>query len=468
MVRTLILTGVALLGALLLGAPKGIGVGPGPAAADAHSPSFLAFEAATPDTVPPEDPRFVSLMRVEGAISPVTTNHISRAIAQAQEQRDAALVVELDTPGGLLQSTHDIVRLLFESEVPVIVYVAPAGARASSAGAFITLAAHVAAMAPSTTIGAASPVAMAPGAEADTVMLKKLMEDTKSFMENIAERRGRNVEWAISAVRDAASATEREAVELGVVDLVAESREELLEAVDGRVVNGDTLRTAGAEIRFIPRNLAERFLGFLIRPEIMLILMMVAIYGIMGEVTNPGGIIPGVAGVTALILLLFASAAMPLNVAGLALLALAIALFIAEAFTPTFGLLVGAGAVTFFLGALMLFQELPEPMALSWAWLIPATVLTTAFFVWIAGAGIKAQFGEGVSGVETLVGKRAQVLDPVGPRGGRVFVAGEYWNAVSDQEIDEGETCEVVAVEGLTLKVQTPAQLKTETSTPES
>jgi membrane-bound serine protease (ClpP class) len=245
--------------------------------------------------------------------------------------------------------------------------------------------------------------------------------------------------------------------ELEVIDLVAASREELLEAVDGRVVDGDTLRTAGAEIREMPKNLAERLLGILIRPEIMLILMMVAIYGIMGEVTNPGAIVPGVAGVVALILLLFASAALPLNTAGALLLILAIVLFVAEAFTPTFGLLIGAGTVTFFLGALMLFQELPEPMALSWAWLVPATILTAAFFVWIASAGLKAQLGEARTGLERLVGQRARVVDPVSPAGGRVFVSGEYWHAESDEEIGAGEPCEIVAVQGLTLRVRAVA-----------
>jgi membrane-bound serine protease (ClpP class) len=405
-------------------------------------------------TAASEEPPTVSLIRVEGPISPVTTNHIERAIDEAREGGAQGLIIELDTPGGLLQSTYDIVRLLFESDVPVVVYVSPAGARAASAGTFITLAAHVAAMAPSTTIGAASPVTMSPGAQADTIMQAKLFNDTESFIENIAERRGRNVEWALSAVRDAASITEREALELEVIDLIADGREDLLTALEGRVVDGDTLRTEGAAIIEIPRNLAERFLGMLIRPETMLILMLVAVYGIMGEVTNPGAIVPGVAGVVALVLLLYASAAMPINVAGYLLLALAVALFIAEAFTPTYGILLGAGSVAFFLGALMLFQDFPEPMELPWGWLVPATLLTVAFFVWIASAGIKAQFGEGRTGVEAMAGHRAEVVDPVSPRGGRVFVDGEYWHAVSEQEIPEGQPCEVVAVEGLTVRVR--------------
>jgi membrane-bound serine protease (ClpP class) len=453
MTNSLLVSLVVLVGAPLPGAPGEIG-----AADAAPYPGFPGHRAVHQEVDGDPADRtaapFVHLIRVDGPISPVTTNHVSRAIDRSREQGARALVMELDTPGGLLQSTHDIVRIFFESDVPIIVYVSPPGARAASAGTFITMAAHVAAMAPSTNIGAASPVTMSPGAQADTVMLQKLFSDTESFIENIAERRGRNVEWAISAVREAASVTERRALELGVIDLVAADLDELLEAVDGRLVDGDTLRTAGSEIVEIPRNLAERVLGLLIRPELMLILLLVAVYGIMGEVTNPGAIVPGVAGVVALILLLFASAAMPLNLAGLLLLALAIGLFIAEAFTPTFGLLLGAGAVAFFLGGLMLFQDLPEAMELPWGWLVPATLLTAVFFFWIASAGLKAQFGKDRIGMETLPGRLAEVVDRVDAKGGRVFVSGEYWHAVSEEEIPEGETCEIVGVDGLRLKVR--------------
>lgn len=396
----------------------------------------------------------VSLIRVEGAITPVTTNFINRGIAHAHTQGAAALIIELDTPGGLLQSTQDIVRAFFDAEVPIVVFVSPDGAQAASAGTFITLAAHVAVMAPSTTIGAASPVSMSPGADADTVMTKKVFSSTESFMENIAERRGRNVEWALEAVREGISATEREAHALGVIDAIAANREELLRLIDGHLVEGDTLRTAGATIDEIPKNLAERFFGLMMRPEVMLILMLVAIYGIMGELSNPGAIVPGVAGAISLVLLLFASAAMPINTAGYILLALAIGLFIAEAFTPAFGVLLISGMVAFFLGALMLFQDLPAGLELAWYWLVPATLLTGAFFVWIATAGLKAQFVPSRTGTETMIGKYAEVVDPVDPDRGRVFVEGEYWLAVSEAEIAVGEPCRIVRVDGLTLTVE--------------
>lgn len=402
--------------------------------------------------------RAVTVIRVDGAITPITTNYIERGLSRALEDSSEGLILELDTPGGLLESTRDIVQLFLDSELPVVVYVSPEGASAASAGTFITMAAHVAAMAPATTIGAASPVQMTPGgggAQPDTVMQKKIFRYSESFIESIANRRERNAEWAISAVRDGESVTADRALALNVIDLIAADRAELLGSIDGRVVNGDTLRTAGATVRELPRNAAERFFGFILRPEVMLILTLVAIYGIIGEVSNPGAIFPGVTGVMALILLLYASAAMPINVAGYALLFLAIVLFGAEAFTPTFGLLTSAGAVSFFLGLLMLFQDFPEGLAISWAWFIPATVIMALFFMFIAGAGLKIQLAKTRrTGGESMAGKRAEVVDRVDSSGGRVFVDGEYWNAVSDEPIEAGSTCEIMSIRGLTLTVE--------------
>jgi len=425
----------------------------------------------------------VHLIRIEEPITPTTTDYIQRALDEALDQGSEALLIELDTPGGLLESTRQIVQAFFESEIPIVVHVSPAGARAASAGTFITMAAHVAAMAPSTTIGAASPVSIGSGGQAqmDTVMQNKAFNYTESFAQTIAERRNRNVEWAISAVREAEAVTAGDALDLNVIDLVVAGRDELLREIDGMEVTlggsavipteGEgagteaeesgasqtrtrVLRTAGATVVEISKTLAERFLGMIIRPELMLFLTMVAIYGIIGEVTNPGAIVPGVAGVIALILLLYASAAMPVNIAGYLLVGLAVLLFVAEAFTPTFGLLIAAGSVAFFLGGLILFQDLPAGMELSWGWLVPATALTALFFAWIVTAGIKAQFSVSRTGLEALVGTSAEVVDAVGPDGGRVFVSGEYWRAVSDEEIPEGREVEIEGIEGLTMKVR--------------
>lgn len=420
---------------------------------------LLGFTQDTTDTsgVETSVQNEVFLISVEGAISPTTTNYIRRGIETSLEENAECLIIQLDTPGGLLQSTQDIVKALLDSNLPIVVYVSPEGASAASAGTFITIAAHIAAMAPATNIGAASPVQSGPGggaASQDTVMQKKIFNFSESYIETIAERRGRNAEWAMSAVRDGESVTSSEALELNVIDLISADRQTLLNDIHGRVAEGDTLDTRNATIREIPTNLAENFLGFIIRPEVMLILTMIAIYGIIGEVTNPGAIVPGMAGVIALVLVLYASAAMPINIAGFALIALAVILFIAEAFTPAFGLLIGGGAVAFFLGALMLFQEFPESMEISWGWLIPATALTTLFFAWIVTEGLRIQFSNNVTGKEAMIGKKAEVVDDITGGRGRVFVNGEYWTAISDEDIKEGEFCEIEEINGLKMKVK--------------
>lgn len=420
--------------------------------------TFLSagFQPDTTDTAASEN--VISVIRIDGSISPTTTNYIERGIEEARANNSQCLIIELDTPGGLLQSTQDIVQTFFETkDLPIVVYVSPEGASATSAGTFITLAAHVAAMAPATSIGSASPVQMVPGGgvtEPDTVMQNKLFGYTRSFIEGIAEKRGRNKEWALAAVQEGVSITETEAVDSNVVDIVAEDRVDLLQQLHQWETDGMTIESNDARIVEIPTNLAENFLGFIMRPEVMMILTLIAIYGIIGEISNPGAIVPGTAGVIALILLLYASAAMPINVAGFALILLAIALFIAEAFTPAFGLLVAGGAVSFFLGLLMLFQDMPESMELSWGYIIPATALTTLFFLWIVFYGLKAQTTPTSTGIEGMIGKQAEVLETVNERKGRVFINGEYWNAVSDQPIKKGEGCQVIGFEGLVLKVK--------------
>ncbi|MGN8224679.1 NfeD family protein [Gracilimonas sp. BCB1] len=413
----------------------------------AHAPSVLAQADSTAQTS-------VTVITIKGAIGPTTTNYIRRGLEIARERDDEILIIELDTPGGLLNSTQDIVQDMLASDMPIAVYVTPSGGNAGSAGTFITLAAHVAAMAPTTTIGAASPVSMG-GQQQDTVMQKKIFNYSESFIENIAKERDRNAEWAKSAVRDGAAITEAEALELNVIDFISQDVDELLVQMDGLVFEGDTLQTAQATITREDESFAEKFFSFIMRPEIMLILTMVAIYGIVGEVTNPGAIVPGVAGVIALILLLYGSATMPINVAGFVLIGLAIVLFLIEAFTPTFGILITGGAVSFFLGALMLFQEFPKNMQLDWYWLVPATIMTAIFFGWIATSGIKAQFTGNRTGLESLIGKKAKVVDDVNEEGGRVLISGEYWNAVTEgEEIESNQWCEIVRFEGLTVTVK--------------
>lgn len=395
----------------------------------------------------------VSVIRVEGSIGPTVSNYINRALESANERDDEMLIMELDTPGGMLNVTQEIVQVFLGSDLPIAVYVSPEGANAGSAGTFITLAAHVAAMAPATSIGAASPVTMG-GAQTDTVMQKKVFNYAESFIESVAERRDRNVEWAKSAVRDGASITSSEAITINVIDFIADDLDDLLDQMHGREINGHKLVTRDAEINRIDLNLAELFFGFIMRPEVLLILTLVSIYGILGEISNPGAIVPGMAGVIALILLLFGVAAMPINIAGFLLIGFAIILFVMEAFTPTFGLLLGGGAIAFFLGALMLFQDLPQDMQLSLGWIIPATIITVLFFAFVVYYGLRAQFGESKSGVETMIGQTTTAMEKIDQERGRVMMMGEIWKARSDTPIKKGNKVEVVEVDGLTLHVR--------------
>jgi len=399
----------------------------------------------------------VGLIKVNGAIGPATASYIARAVDVAATRDDACLVIQLDTPGGLLDSTKDIVAKLYESKVPTVVYVAPAPARAASAGAFITMAADVAAMAPHTRIGAAHPVSIGLGGEVektDDVMKKKEENDTASFAESIAEKRNRNAEWAKSAVLESASITAEKALELKVIDLIAKDMPDLLEQIDGRAVNSQTLHTAQARVVQIPMTFRESFLQLVLRPEVMFILMLVVIYGIIGELSSPGAILPGVAGAIALILVLCMSAILPINAAGLALIGLALALFIADIFTPTHGVLTFGGAAAFFLGAVMLFNRADPAFRLSLAYIIPATLVTVAFFLFVVGAGLRAQWLPVRAGKETMLGKIIPAVARIDASSGKVFVEGEYWNAISDIPIEPGQAVEITAVDGLTLKVK--------------
>jgi len=399
----------------------------------------------------------VGLIKINGAIGPATASYIGRAIDVAGVRNDACVVIQLDTPGGLLDSTKDIVAKLYESKVPTVVYVAPAPARAASAGAFITMAADIAAMAPHTRIGAAHPVEIGIGGQVektDDVMKKKQENDTASFAESIAEKRNRNVEWAKSAVLESVSITAEKALELKVIDLIAKDLPDLLEQIDGREVNSQTLHTAKAPVVEIPMTFGESFLNAVLRPEVMFILMLVVIYGIIGELSSPGAILPGVAGAIALVLVLCMSAILPINIAGLALIGLALAFFIADIFTPTHGVLTAGGIAAFFLGALMLFNRSDAAFRLSLAYIIPATLVTAGFFMLVVAKGVRAQFLPVRAGKETMLGKTVPALARIDGSSGKVFVEGEYWNAISEIPIEAGQSAEIVAIVGLTLKVK--------------
>jgi membrane-bound serine protease (ClpP class) len=402
----------------------------------------------------------VCLIKINGAIGPATASYISRSIGEARSQNAQCLIIQLNTPGGLLDSTQVIVRQLLASPVPVVVYVAPIGATATSAGCFITLAASIAAMAPATTIGAAHPVTIGGdipsgnGQKPDDTMKQKLENFAVSYIEAIAAKRNRNVEWARSAVRESASIPVDKALELKVIEIIAKDLSDLQQQLNGRVVEGKELRTAGAEVTEIATSASEKIFQLLWRPEVMFVLMLVAIYGIIGELSTPGAILPGVVGAISLVLVLYMAAILPINVTGLLLIGLAFALFVFDVFAPTHGVLTVGGIVAFLIGSLMLFNRDDPLFRLSLAYIIPATIITALFFAFIVGKGLQAQFLPIKAGKETLLGKTVAAFTPIDAAGGKVFVEGEYWNAVSDTPIEQGKLVEVSAVLGLTLKVR--------------
>ena len=421
-----------------------------------RAPILLAAMLATATGLRAAPPHEAGMIEIRGAIGPATASYIARAIDVAAAQNDVCLIIQLDTPGGLLESTKDIVQKFYASPVPTVVYVAPSGANAGSAGTFITLAADVAAMAPNTSIGAAHPVELGvQGSEKlDDVMKQKLENFASSYIEAIAQKRGRNVEWAKSAVFESASITAEKALDLNVIDLIAKDVPDLLAKLDGREVDGKPMKTAGAEVVDIPMSWGEKLFQVLWRPEVMLILMLIAMYGIIGEINHPGAILPGVAGAIALVLFLYMSTILPVSVAGVALIVLAVCLFLVDLYSPTHGVLTTGGIVAFFLGVLMLFNRSGPGFRLSLVWIIGATVLTALFFLFMVGAGLRAQRLLVRAGRETMLGKVVPALDRIYPGGGKVFVEGEYWNAVSDVSVEKDQPVEIVGIQGLTLKVK--------------
>ena len=399
------------------------------------------------------------LINIDGPIGPATASFIARSIDESKSMNATCLIIELNTPGGLLDSTRTIVQRLLTSPVPVVVYFAPTGAAAASAGCFITLAADVAAMAPATTIGAAHPVALGgvPGSsepkEGDT-MARKLENFSVSYIESIANKRNRNVEWAKSAVRDSASITSEKALETKVIEIIAQDTNDLLRQLNGRMVHDKPLLTSGAQLIRIKMSALEALFQMVWRPEVMFFLMLIAIYGLIGELTTPGAILPGIVGAIALILALYMSAILPVNVAGLLLIGLAVCLFVVDVFAPTHGILTGGGIVSFLVGSLMLFDRRDPLFRLSLGYILPAVIVTAAFFVFVVAKGVRAQNLPVKVGKEIMLGKVASALSPIDKNGGKVFVEGEYWNATSDSPIAEGQDVKILAVEGLTLRVE--------------
>ena len=419
----------------------------------------------------------VNVVTVSGGINPAVVDYLRKAIRRSERDGAHAVVIELDTPGGLLTSTKDIVSDILNAEVPVIVFVAPRGAWAGSAGTFITLAGHVAAMAPGTSIGAAHPVPAMPTAEPPTapgedededaekrvppvrdIQGEKIENFTAAFIESIAEARDRNVEWAIDAVRNSVAITQKEAIEKNVVDLAADDLDHLLELIDGREVEVArttvTLRTANARVVRIQMGVVNQIFDVIANPTIATLLILAGLLGLYVEFTQPGMIFPGVAGVVALILAGLSFQIIPFNWIGLLLILTGIGLMVSEIFVASFGLLFAGGVASLAVGAYVLF-DVPEASDLSvpfWRVIFPA-VLGFAAVGAVLVIGVSRSFARPqFSGNEGMIGDRAVADSAIAPRG-RVFLHGEYWNAVSDDAIAEGDAVEILSIHSLELRV---------------
>jgi membrane-bound serine protease (ClpP class) len=399
----------------------------------------------------------IHVLSIADAISPATAEYITDSLKAANHQGAQALILQLDTPGGLDTSMRQIVKAFLSSPMPVIVYVAPGGSRAASAGAVITLAAHVAAMAPGTNIGAAHPVAVG-GGEVGKEMGEKVTNDAAAYIRSIAERRGRNVEWAEQAVRSSVSASETEALQQRIIDLIAPDLTDLVRQLDGRhvttVAGERVLRTGDAPLHAVELSLRQRFLSLLADPNVSYLLFMLGLLGIFFEISTPGVVLPGVIGGISLLLGLYALQLLSVNYAGLALIVLALILFIAEVKVPSYGALTIGGIVSMLLGSFMLFDAPPPLPGLSlWA-ILPATLLVAGFFVFVVGAVVRTQSQRPYSGREGLLQRTGTAYSPIDHTQGKAVVAGELWDAHSQEPIGKGDEVEVTGMQGLTLLVK--------------
>lgn len=434
-----------------------------------------------------QDKKIYSIALADEVINPVTAEYIEKAVTKAEEDGAECLIIDLDTPGGLLTSTRRIVKSIMNSKVPVVVYVSPSGARAGSAGVFITLAGNIAAMAPSTNIGAAHPVSLQEKrSTSDAIeelaraisgqkeekgakkkpkepMESKVLSDTIAWVKTIAEYRGRNETWAIKAVEESVSATEEQALNLRVINLIADDKADLLKKIDGWKVNlpqGESiLRTKGVPVIQIPMNFRLRALSALAHPNIAYILLMLGFYGLLFEFTHPGAGFPGAAGAICLILAFFGLQVLPTNYAGVALIVMAIILFILEVKVTSYGLLTVGGLISLFFGSLILFASPYEFMRVSLPIVVSfvaATVLVAMFLVTLALRSHRRKISTGMEG---LIGEKGEVRNWSHNKG-RIFVHGEIWEAVSDETLKKGQIIEVMRIEkGMKLFVKSKEDL---------
>jgi len=394
---------------------------------------------------------------LDGVISPASSSYLVRVVDLAEDQEATCLIFKMDTPGGLDVSMREITKRVLNAKIPVVVYVAPKGARAASAGVFILYASHVSAMAPGTNVGAAHPVSMG-GEKMDSVMVEKVTNDAVAYLKALAKERGRNAEWAEQAVRESASVDAETALKLGVSDLIAEDEEDLIEKLDGRRVEvADeeiTLHTRGSRTKEVKMTLRERLLLLLTNPNIAYVLLLLGIYGLFFELQNPGMIFPGVVGGICLILGFYSLHVLPVNYAGLALIVLSAILFILEIYITSQGLLTIGGIVALIFGSLILFESDVPYLRVSWEVIMLVVIIIAGFVIFLLTLGVKAQFRRRATGSEGIVGEIGMARTDIKPSGGTIFVHGEFWNAVSDSKIKKGSKVRVIDVKEMILRVE--------------
>ena len=394
---------------------------------------------------------------LDGVISPASCSYLLRTIEIAEDNDALCLILKLDTPGGLDISMREITKKILNAEIPIVVYVAPKGARAASAGVFILYASHIAAMAPGTNVGAAHPVSMG-GEKVDSVMAEKVTNDAVAYLTAIANERHRNAKWAEKAIRESASIDAETALKLNVCEIIAEDEDDLIAQLNGWVAEVKEerriLNTESSPVRRIAMSLRERLLLLLTNPNIAYVLLLLGIYGLFFELRSPGMIFPGVVGGICIILGFYALHLLPVNYAGVALILLSAILFILEIYITSGGLLTVGAVISLVLGSLILFESDVPFFRLSWEVIMIAVVIIAAFFIFLLSLGIRAQFKKRQTGRDGIIGELGVAKTDIKPSGGTVFVHGEYWNAVSDKSIKKGSKVKIIDVEEMVLRVE--------------
>ena len=403
-----------------------------------------------------EEKRVVDIVIVNDVITPPIGEYIVKSIRHATESGSEAIVIQLDTPGGLDLSMRDIMKECLNASIPVVVYVSPQGARAASAGVLITISAHVAAMAPGTNIGAAHPVAMGLG-KADETMMEKVENDAVAYGRGIAEQKGRNADWIEEAIRKSVSVTAEEALKLKVIDLIAADMADLLAKIDGREIKlasgTKVLNTKGAELNRKEMGFREKVLITISNPNIAYILFLLGLAGLYFEFSSPGVVLPGIIGGISLILAFFAFQTLPVNYAGILLIIFAVILFIAEIKVVSHGVLTMGGVVSLILGSIMLFESPDPALRVSWSVLVPTVAIVSLFFVAVISIAVRAQMRKVLTGGEGMIGALGETASEVFGRG-KVIIRGEYWDATSKAPIGKGRPVKVVRVNGLKIEVE--------------